>query len=79
MKYFDSIINFFPSTKDEIINKYKISKETAITHLNKRIGVFSRLSIIQKLYFRKIGLNKESVYDEKNVPGRMYSYLCIKK
>lgn len=79
MKYFDSVINFFPSTKDEIVNKYKICKETAIAHLNKRIGFLSRLPIIQKIYCRKIGLNKESVYDEKNVPGRMYSYLCIKK
>jgi hypothetical protein len=78
-KYFDSIINFFPNTKEEIDNRYKIKCEIALSHLNKRIGILSRFSFIQKLYFRKIQLNKASIYDENLVPGRMYSYLCVKK
>lgn len=79
IKYFDNIINYFPSSKEEISNMHQFAKSKAIVNLNTKIGVFSKVSYLQKIYFKKIGLNKESVYDENRVPGRMYSYLCIKK
>jgi ubiquinone/menaquinone biosynthesis C-methylase UbiE len=79
IKYFDNMINYFPSSKTEISNMFQIKKDKAIVHLNNKIGVLSNLSFLQKMYFKKIGLNKESVYDENKVSGRMYSYLCVKK
>lgn len=79
IKYFENIINYFPSSKEDISNRFQFAKKKAIKHLNSKIGVLSKLSFFQGLYFKKIGLNKERVYDEKKVPGRMYSYLCIKK
>ena len=57
----------------------QLAKENAIFNLNCKIGVLSKISFLQKIYFKKISLDKESVYDEKKIPGRMYSYLCIKK
>ncbi|QBN19852.1 class I SAM-dependent methyltransferase [Flavobacterium nackdongense] len=79
IKYFDNVINYFPSTKNEVLNMFQMAKYKAILHLNKKIGVLSKIPFLQEMYFKKIGLTKESVYDEKKVPGRMYSYLCIKK
>lgn len=79
IKYFDNIINYFPSSKEEISNMFQLAKSKAILRLNNKIGLLSKISFLQEMYFKKIGLNKESVYDENKVPGRMYSYLCIKK
>jgi ubiquinone/menaquinone biosynthesis C-methylase UbiE len=79
IKYYDSIVNYFPSTIDEISNKFLIAKECALLHLNKRIGILSKISILQEMYFKKINLHEEDVYDENMVPGRMYSYICIKQ
>jgi ubiquinone/menaquinone biosynthesis C-methylase UbiE len=79
IKYFDNIINYFPSSKDEISNMFAFAKSKALLNLNKKIGVLSKISFLKEMYFKKIGLSKESVYDEKKISGRMYSYLCIKK
>lgn len=79
IKYYDNIVNYFPSTIEEISNKFRIAKEGAISHLDKRIGILSKISFIQGIYFKKIGLHEEDVYNENMVPGRMYSYICIKK
>ena len=79
IKYYDNIINYFPSQKEAISNMFQLEKDKAILHLNKKIGVLSTLSFLQEMYFKKIRLNKERVYDENKVPGRMYSYIAIKK
>jgi ubiquinone/menaquinone biosynthesis C-methylase UbiE len=79
IKYYDSIINYFPTSAEEISILFQIKKDKAILHLNKKIGVLSKVDFLQKMYFKKINLNKNSVYDENKIPGRMYSYLCIKK
>lgn len=79
IKYYESIINYFPSSAEEISAMFQMKKDKAILNLNKKIGVFSKLDFLQKMYFKKINLNKNSVYDENKIPGRMYSYLCIKK
>jgi len=79
IKYFDTIINYFPSSREEISNMFQIKKDKAILHLKKKIRALSKIYFIQEMYFKKIGLNKCSVYDENKVSGRMYSYVCIKK
>jgi ubiquinone/menaquinone biosynthesis C-methylase UbiE len=79
IKYYDSVINYFPVSREEMLNMFQTKKGKAILHLNKKIGVLSKVPFLQKMYFKKIRLNKESVYNENKVPGRMYSYLCIKK
>lgn len=79
IKYYDNIINYFPSSKVEIYDMFQIAKDEAILRLTKKIGGLSKISLLKYLYFKKIGLNKYSIYDENKVPGRMYSYLCVKK
>jgi ubiquinone/menaquinone biosynthesis C-methylase UbiE len=79
IKYYDNVINFFPSSKEEILNMFQIKKSNAILHLKSKIGVLSRIPFLQKMYLNQIGLDTNSVYDERKIPGRMYSYLAIKK
>lgn len=79
IKYFDNIINYFPSSETDILNMLQIAKSKAVLHLKKKIGVLSKIYFLQVLYFKKIGLSKESVYDENKIPGRMYSYIAIKE
>lgn len=79
IKYYDNVMNYFPFLKQEVLNMFQMEKSKALQHLNKKIGIVSKIPFFQDLYFKKIRLTKERVYDEKKVPGRMYSYLCIKK
>lgn len=79
IKYFDNVINYFPFSKEEVLTMFQLAKDKSILHLKSKIGILSKITFLQELYFKKINLNKESVYDENKIPGRMYSYLCIKK
>lgn len=79
IKYFDNVINYFPITSEEVFKLFSSRKELAVQHLNKKLGFLSKLKILQKIYFKKIGLSKENIYDETKIPGRMYSYIALKK
>lgn len=81
IKHFDSVINYFPSTKYEIENYQKNQIKLREAHLIRKIGFLGKISFLKKLYHlyldKKVG--KILPLDEKNIAGRMYSYLCIKK
>ncbi|WP_309609391.1 class I SAM-dependent methyltransferase [Flavobacterium sp.] len=79
IKYFDNTINYFPYSKEEIANMYNLKQEKALLTLKKKIGLFSVLPFLRKMYFNRIGLYKRAIYDESKVPGRMYSYIAVKK
>ena len=79
IKYFDNIINYFPITKEEVIGMYENKKNSALKQLHKKISFLANFKLIQNLYFKKINLNPEKVYDERTIPGRMYSYIALKK
>jgi ubiquinone/menaquinone biosynthesis C-methylase UbiE len=76
LKYYDSIINYFPKSTEEI----KLMEEKEILskkkQLKNRIGIISKFPFVwdfYKLVSGYIPLN------EKHVPGRMYSYIATKK
>lgn len=80
IKHFDSVINYFPSTKDEIENYQENQISLREANLIRKISFFGRISFIKKLYHlyldKKVG--KILPLDEKNIVGRMYSYICRK-
>ncbi|MDW8849248.1 class I SAM-dependent methyltransferase [Flavobacterium sp. MMLR14_040] len=78
IKYFESVINFFPISKEEIFNQFQVKKNKAILRLKSKIGILSKLSLLQNMYFKRLGLDKETFYNEDKVPGRMYSYVALK-
>lgn len=78
IKYFESVINFFPVSKEEIFDQFQIKKSKAILRLNNKIGILSKLPVLQLIYFKRLGLDKETFYNEEKIPGRMYSYVALK-
>jgi len=56
----------------------RIKVKLLLEELAKRIGMIVKIKLIRNLYlyFRKP--DPASVYDEKRVPGRMYSFIANK-
>lgn len=79
LKHFDSVINYFPLSVKEY-NESFIKKEAQIKeHLIKKIGLIGKLPFVLSMYKKKIGFNRNTIFDEKNIPGRMYSFIAQKK
>jgi 2-polyprenyl-3-methyl-5-hydroxy-6-metoxy-1,4-benzoquinol methylase len=76
LKYFDSVINFFPLTESDI-QKIKSDRDMLIkkSFVNPRIISSSILIHLLNLIY---SLKSGKIYDERRVPGRMYSYIAIK-
>lgn len=78
LKYFDNVINYFPSSKEDIQRMYDRRKTEILAKLSQKIGFFSKIKWVQNLAFMMLNFNMESVCDERKIPGRMYSYICVK-
>ncbi len=79
LKFYDSVINYFPKERENVENK--IDKETTIrlTSLKNKIGFFATIPFLQTIYFEYLDKKYGKIIDEKGVAGRMYSYICLKK
>ena len=76
LKYFDSIINYFPMTKDQY-DLLEVEFELNLKKgLGSKIGVLSKIPFLYNLYKNK---NKGNLRNEMHIAGRMYSYISIKK
>ncbi|MCF7560328.1 class I SAM-dependent methyltransferase [Sabulilitoribacter multivorans] len=75
-KYYDSIINYFPKSVEEIemMEKENILKQKK--RLKSKVGIISNFPLVWSLYKLIKGYNP---LNEKEVPGRMYSYLAKKQ
>lgn len=78
IKHFENVINYFPVSKEQVLHNHQEKRIKAISHLNNKIGFLSRLNLLKKIYLKRKGLDKEIVFNEEEVPGRMYSYIAIK-
>ncbi len=79
LNHFDSPINYFPLSKVEKDNEekeYAIKLNKAIKH---KYGVFSNLWFLNSFFTDKVKHLVEDPHDEKKVPGRMYTFLALKK
>lgn len=68
IKYYDSEINYFPASR-KVIKKEKQKKK-----LGKILS-----SILPTFLTRTIKRKADAILDERNIPGRMYSFIAIKK
>ncbi|PXY42005.1 SAM-dependent methyltransferase [Flavobacterium cheongpyeongense] len=78
IKYYESVINYFPVSKEEILNNFQIRRSKAISNFKNKFGILSRLTFFQYLYLKRKGLNESKKLNENEIPGRMYSYITIK-
>lgn len=76
LKYYDSVINYFPKTHEEINNEINSIIENQKKKLRKKLGLFFNIPLVWWLYKQLSGFNP---YEENLKAGRMYSYIAIKK
>jgi SAM-dependent methyltransferase len=74
LKHYDSVINYFPLTKAEFFQRQLAYEKSTKRKLIKKLSVFSKSKMFKFLF------NKYSnIYDESRIPGRLYSFIAIKK
>lgn len=69
LKFFDSVINYFPDSAENMQNR------------RKKIESELKKNLIFKIFSKKRRLQADKILleSEKSIPGRMYSYIAIKK
>ncbi|WP_456439182.1 class I SAM-dependent methyltransferase [Psychroserpens sp.] len=76
LKYYDSVINYFPQTEQSIncLREKRLNKQK--NKLRRKLGVISNLPLVWKIYQKISGYK---LLNEENIPGRMYSYIAVKR
>lgn len=76
LKYYESIINYFPLTAKDL-EQMKETRSRLIRNASQKIP-FGSASILFPLFRILYNFMKGEVFNEKKVPGRMYSYIAMK-
>jgi ubiquinone/menaquinone biosynthesis C-methylase UbiE len=79
LKYYDSVINYFPLSKNDIAKMKDDYTEKIKRGLRRKLGFLGKFHFVFSIYKLVKGISDENIYDESQVPGRMYSYIAIKK
>ncbi|NNE14184.1 MAG: class I SAM-dependent methyltransferase [Saprospiraceae bacterium] len=75
LKYYDSIINYFPLSEADCQAKKAMEIEQQQQRLKNKIGILYKLPFVWYFYTLISGFTP---LDEKKIPGRMYSYIALK-
>jgi SAM-dependent methyltransferase len=76
LKYYDSIINYFPATKEEIQNLPYASEIHIHNKLKSKLGLIGNLKPIIWLY--KLYSGNLHPYNDEKIPGRPYTFIAQK-
>ncbi|RSK36040.1 class I SAM-dependent methyltransferase [Hymenobacter metallilatus] len=77
LKFYDSVINYFPTSEAEIAQRQAGQELHLAKELQRKLGLLGRIPLLQRWYKAKNSVDG-SLLNERAVPGRMYSYICIK-
>jgi ubiquinone/menaquinone biosynthesis C-methylase UbiE len=78
LRHYDSVINFFPLSIDEYVHYPSKMKYIIKEKLIRRIGFLGKFYFPQ-LAYRLYSGHFPSWYNEKLIPGRLYSFIAFKK
>ena len=78
LKHFDSVINYFPLTSTQYHETVLQKEEELSQLLQKKIGILGKVKLLQDIYKKKNAIRLENVFNEKNIAGRMYSFVAQK-
>lgn len=78
IRFFDSIINYFPLSLNAIEDRISNEKELIHKNLKRRLGKLGHSQLTYALY-KYFVFNPERLRQEQFYSGRMYSYICRKK
>lgn len=79
LKHYDSVINYFPFTKDDKELKEKEFELLVESIATKKIGLLYRLPFVKIAIDKIIKSKLNKPLNEAYIPGRMYTYLALKK
>lgn len=79
LKYYDSIINYFPSREQSPKELKQKHIEDLKMNLRSKIGLLALLPFAFSLYLWLKNYSLSNVNWEASIPGRMYSYVCRKQ
>lgn len=79
IKYYDNVINYFPTSTSELARMKERKIKKYKSQLKRKIGLLASFPFVFNLYKLVKGINESNIFDETKVPGRMYSYIVIKK
>ena len=79
IKHFDSVINYFPLSKTEKENAEEKSRKFAVSIVQKKLGAISKIDLFRNLALKYVVNKLGKVHDENQIPGRMYTFLAMKK
>lgn len=77
LKHNDSVINYFPISTKQNSRSFASNKELKL-HLQTKIGRLANFPFVFFMYKMKTRWGTKTE-DEKNIPGRMYSYIARKR
>jgi len=79
-KYYDSVINYFPVTEKELEDLISAKQQYLKQQLRAKISVLAEIPAVFSLYKMKNGYdNRMKFLNEREIPGRLYSYIARKK
>jgi SAM-dependent methyltransferase len=78
LRYFDSPVNYFPLDKKDIEKLPEMQQSAQDKRLRELAGGASAIPLIRALYRIWIKLRIGGPYDERRLPGRMYSFVVRK-
>lgn len=76
LKHYDSVLNYFPETKESLENQVKEEEKLIRQKLKDKLGFIGASGLVYGIY--KMIFNFHPL-NEKKIPGRMYSYIIVKQ
>jgi ubiquinone/menaquinone biosynthesis C-methylase UbiE len=77
-KYADSVINYFPLSRSEKEKKTVEFEDFVASLIKRKLKFFSNAGFVKNAASQYIRKKLVHPYDEKKIPGRMYTFLAIK-
>lgn len=79
LKHYESVINYFPKSTNEINNLHINRLKRIRNHINSKYKNSLIQILMYNLHIIKNNITREDTYSESKISGRMYSYLAVKK
>lgn len=78
LKYFESPINYFPLTENDISKMEERRRNSENESLIIKLGKAGNSKLLQRIYHNYLTLKLGNTFDERRLPGRMYSFIVKK-
>lgn len=78
IRYYDSVINYYPMTEHQVRGLPAKVQQKLEDSLSKGGNVFAKSRLFRRLYILW-SQRRTNPFDERRVPGRMYSFLAVKR